>query len=395
VTPLFLTVLVDMVGFGIVIPLLPFYAQKFGATPDVVTLTVAAYTLTQFVFAPLWGRISDRYGRRPVLLVTLAGTALSYVWMGFADSLVMLFVARAFAGACAANMAVAHAYVADVSAPQHRARDMGRIGAAFGMGFVLGPAIGGLLAGPGGEPDFVLPFLFAAGLSVLAWVLAALRLKETVDPALRRAAAAVPREGRFAALVAGARRPRLGRLIALAFMTPFVFSGVETTFALWSERALGWGPAENGYAYTYMGVVAVLAQGLAVGRLVRAVGERQAVMIGAATVLAGSALLPFALSLAPLLAALGLIVFGVCISGSSLNSLISLESAAHARGATLGLGQASSGLARILGPALNGFAFVGLGRDAPYFLGAAVMVVMLVLARGIVAPARPRGGEET
>lgn len=389
---LFLTVFIDMVGFGIVIPLLPFYAQRYGASPDEVTLLVTAYTLTQFVFAPFWGRVSDRYGRRSVLLVTLAGTAVAYVWTGLAESLVMLFVARAFAGASAANVAVAHAYVADIAPPEHRAREMGKIGAAFGLGFVIGPAIGGLLAAPDAAGvDYMTPFLVAAGFSVVAWVLALIQLKETVTGAMREAAAQHATRGRLASLAESLSRPWLGRLIVLMFMTPFVFSGVESTFALWSERALAWGPVENGYVYSYMGVIAVLTQGAVVGRLVRRVGEVRAIQIGALAVLVGSVALPFSLALAPLLVSLGLIVFGVCVTGPSLNSLISRFAAAHERGAILGIAQSSSGLARILGPGINGYAFAGLGRDAPYYLGGLVMIAMLVIGRRLAG--LPRGDE--
>ncbi|MEE8280191.1 MAG: MFS transporter, partial [Alphaproteobacteria bacterium] len=166
---LFLTVFIDLVGFGIIIPFLPFFAEHFAASPDVVTLLIAVFPLTQFLFAPLWGRLSDRMGRKPVLLMTLAGLFASYIWLGLSQGLWMLFAARAFAGAMAGNIAVAQAYVADVTPSERRAEGLGRIGAAFGLGFLLGPAIGGVLAGPDPQnPNILLPALAAAAMTATA-----------------------------------------------------------------------------------------------------------------------------------------------------------------------------------------------------------------------------------
>src|SRR4051794_6967177 len=166
---LFLIVFVDLVGFGLVIPLLPFFAERHGAAPETVTLVMATYSAAQLFAGPLWGRLSDRYGRRPVLLASLAGSVAAYLWLGFADELWMLFAARAVQGAMAGNIAAAQAYIADVTTPENRARGMGLIGAAFGLGFILGPAIGGLLAGSDpNAPAVHVPFFLGAALSALA-----------------------------------------------------------------------------------------------------------------------------------------------------------------------------------------------------------------------------------
>jgi len=384
---LFLTVFIDLVGFGIVLPLQPFYAQSFGATPDVITLVAASYTLTQFLFAPVWGRLSDRVGRRPVLLVTIFGTFIGYLWLAFTDSLLMLFLARAFGGAMAANIGVAHAYVADVTPPDTRARGMGRIGAASGLGFVAGPAVGGLLAGADPiNPDFQLPFFAAAAFSAVAFLVALRFLPETVDIATRNAARD-DRRGRATVFIDAIGRPGLPLLVMLVFMTPLVFSGVETVLALWSERALGWGPQQNGYMYGFMGLIAVAVQGLAIGPLIKTIGERRAVAAGALCVLTGALLLPSATGYGVVMAALGLIVVGVCISGPSLTSIISRHAGSHERGSLLGVSQSAAGLGRILGPALSGTVFAGLGRDWPFYLGAVVMALMFLLSLGIRAGA--------
>jgi multidrug resistance protein len=388
---LFFTVFIDLVGFGIVLPLQPFYAQKFGATPDVITLVAASFTLTQFLCAPVWGRLSDRIGRRPVLLITIFGTVIGYLWLALTDTLIMLFVARAFGGAMAANIGVAHACVADMTQPEERSRGMGRIGAAAGLGFVAGPTIGGLLAGPDPvDPNFQLPFLAAAAFSLLAFILAVFFLRETVDRKARDAAAAL-KGSRLAALRDALARPNVGLLLLLVAMTPFVFSGIETILAIWTEFALAWGPEQNGYLYAFMGFTTVIVQGLMIGPLTRLYGEKRLIGGGAVSIFLGALWLPWTTGYADIMGALGLVVFGVCMCGPSLTSLISQHAADHERGRLLGVSQSSAGLGRILGPALSGVAYSGLGPSAPFLVGAAVMVVMFTLSLGIAR--QPDGPE--
>src|SRR5690348_168589 len=200
---LFLIVFVDLVGFGLVIPLLPFYAERYGASPQEVTILVAIYSLMSMLAAPVWGRLSDRVGRRPVLMVSMAAAAAAYAWLGFADALWMLFAARALAGLCAGNIAAAQAYIADVTPPEGRARGMGMIGAAFGLGFIIGPALGGVVAGNDlATADLRTPGLIAAGLSSLAFLGVLLMLKESLPEGARRAG-----RGRIAALRDALTRP--------------------------------------------------------------------------------------------------------------------------------------------------------------------------------------------
>lgn len=389
---LLLTVFVDTVGFGMVLPLLPYFAERYGARPDVVTLLVATFTLAQFVFAPVWGRLSDRWGRRPVILLTIAGTVLGYGATAFAGSLWMLFAARAFTGAMASNVAVIQAYVSDVTPAAERARGMGRIGAAHALGFVCGPAIGGVFAGADPvAPDVRTPFLIAAGLSLLALCVAVARVRETVGTEARERAARRPRRNRFAAFRDAVAKPRLGMLLALLAMTPFVFSGIESTFVMWSERTLGWGPAQNGWLYAYMGLIAVVTQGLVVGRLAKRIGEARAIRLGALAIALGAAGLPFATGYPGLCAAFGLIVFGVCVNNPSLSSLISQYADTDERGTMLGVAQACSALARVAGPVWGGLLFVGLGRDWPFVSGVVVMAAMFALALRLRHP--PEGRE--
>src|SRR5690348_5083699 len=229
---LFLIVFVDLVGFGLVIPLLPFYALRFAASPQQVTALLAVYSLMQLFTAPLWGRLSDRVGRRPVLMVSMAASVLAYAWIGCATALWMLFAARALAGACAGNIAAAQAYIADVTKPEERARGMGLIGAAFGLGFIIGPALGGLLAGNDiATADVETPAWVAAGLSLAALCGVLLLLPESL-PADRRRVREVSRS-RLAAIPNVLRRPVLSRLILIFFVVILAFAGMESSFALW------------------------------------------------------------------------------------------------------------------------------------------------------------------
>jgi len=377
---IFLTVFVDLVGFGIIVPLLPFYAEHFHASPETVTLLMAIYSLMQFFSAPLWGALSYRHGRKPVLLASLLGIGLSYLWLAFADSLWALFAARALAGIIAGNIAAAQAYIADVTPPEKRAQGMGLIGAAFGLGFILGPAIGGLLGGEDpAAPRFLGPGLAAAGLSFLALIFAVVALKESLDPA-HRTVAGHRALSRFSALAAGLGDPQLRLTVVLLFLVTFVFAGMESTFALWSERAFGWGPAQNGYVFAYTGVLAALVQGGLIRRLAARFGESHLVMQGAIALGLGLLAIPFVHSLVPLLVAMALLAYGAGVSNPALSSLISLRSPDEVRGATLGISQAATSLARILGPALAGLAFGGLGRSGPFLAGAVVMLGVLLLA---------------
>jgi DHA1 family tetracycline resistance protein-like MFS transporter len=380
VPALLLTIFIDTVGFGIVLPLLPYFAEKFDASPLQVTLLATVYSIAQFLLAPLWGRLSDRWGRRPIILFTLGGLVLGYFWLTLADSLLALFLARAFTGAMASNNGVVSAYITDITSVEDRARGMGRVGAAHGLGFIVGPAIGGLFAGADPvNPDLQLPFLIAAGLSATALVIAIVQLRETVTEETREAAARGQRSP-FRVFREAIGLPQLGLLLLLLTMTPFVFSAVETTFVMWSERALGWGPLQNGQIYTFMGLVAAATQWFLVGRLTKRFGEHRLIRAGAVLIGIGVFILPFMTGPAGLCLAFGFIVFGVSINNPSLNSLISQYASPGERGSLLGVSSSCSALARITGPAWGGFACGAFGRDWPFLSSAVVMLLMLALA---------------
>ena len=383
---LFLIVFIDLVGFGVVIPLLPFYALRFDASPFAVTTLMACYSLAQFVSSPLLGRLSDKIGRRPVLLLSLACSVVAYLWLALAPVLWMLFAARLLAGAGAGNIAAAQAYIADVTPPEKRAKGMGMIGAAFGLGFTFGPAIGGLLAGSDPRSaDLARPAFLAAGLSCVALLITAARLKESLSREARGAAA---RPGRLAVAKSAFARPELGLLILLFFVTVSAFAGMETTFALWANSSFGWGPEQVGWVFFYVGIVLAALQGGAIGQLARRFGEARLVTAGAAIIGVGLLGLAFAGSLWAVLVVTGLLAIGMGMLNPSVTSLISRVAGADERGGVLGVSQSASSLARVLGPALAGAVFTLWGRNAPYYGGALLMAVVVAMALKL-----PRRGE--
>ena len=385
---LFLIVFVDLVGFGLVIPLLPFYAVRFGASPQQVTLLLAIYSLMQLFTAPLWGRLSDRVGRRPVLIISMAASVLAYWWIGSATALWMLFVARALAGACAGNIAAAQAYIADITKPEERAKGMGLIGAAFGLGFIIGPALGGLLAG--NDPataDIETPAWVGAGLSLVALCGVVLLLPESL-PADRRGVRG-PSRSRLSAISDVLRRPVLSRLILVFFLVILAFAGMESTFALWAIEQFGWGPRQVGYVFAYVGVLSALLQGGLIGPLTRRFGEERLLLCGLVLIGVGLLTMPTARNLALLVLAMTALALGMGLTQPSLNSLISRRAGREEQGEVLGVSQSVGSLSRVLGPAAAGFFFGEFGRDAVFFWGAvlvaAALFVALKLVRGLDA----------
>jgi len=382
---LFLIVLIDLIGFGLVIPLLPFYAERFSATPQEVTMLMAVFSLMSMLTAPIWGRLSDRVGRRPVLMISMTAAALAYLWLGFANALWMLFAARALAGACAGNIAAAQAYIADVTTPENRAKGMGLIGAAFGVGFIIGPALGGVVAGNHlATADLRSPGLIACGLSVTALVGVVLLLKESLPADL----AERPRRGRISALRGALGRKVLSRLLAIFFLTILAFAGMEATFALWAMAQFGWGPAQCGYLFTYVGLLSAVMQGGLIGRLTTRFGEERLLIAGLAAIAIGLLILPLSRDLAVLLLAITGLALGMGAMQPSLNSLISRRAAATEQGETLGVAQSVGSLSRVLGPLLAGALFAGFGRSSPYFCGVVLMIAATAIACRL-PPAEP------
>ncbi len=378
-TALLITVFMDMVGFGIIIPLTPFWAERFGAGPATVTLLFATYSAFGFVFSFLWGWASDKWGRKPILLLSLVGSVLSFLWLGFAEALWMLFAARAMGGIFGANVAVGQAYIADVTTEENRAKGLGLFGAAFGLGFVLGPAIGGILAGPDpANPDFRTPFLAAAAMSSVGVVFGLLFLPE---PERRERAG---RRYSVAAQLAGFGKvlalPAVGIPVLCFAMMGFVMGGLESTFAIWAERAVGWGPRETGYFFAYIGVLLVIVQGGLVGVVVRLRGEARTAVYAIVAMGVGIGTLPLSDTIQAIALSGAAITLGYGLGQPAFNALISRGTPGDAQGAILGVSQSIQSLMRIFGPVTAGALFAAWGRDMPYIAGAAILAVAFAVA---------------
>ena len=372
---LYLTVFVDLLGFGIILPLLPYYAEHFGASAVWVGALLSAYSTAQFVGAPLLGRLSDRFGRRPLLLLSLAGSAISLAASGLTTTLLGLIAARALAGLFGGSIATAQAYIADLTAPRERARYMGFLGASIGMGFVFGPPLGSLLSRYGfGTAAFV-----SAAVAAVNLVFAAFRLKESRAPgAARRARLS------FLGLAQALRDPAIARVVISMFLATLAFVAMEATFALLGEHRFGLNQARLGYVFMYLGVVIALAQGLLVGRLVQRLGERT-LAIGGTLLMAGSLVaLPLSPNLAWALVALGLLALAQALLSPTMAALLSRATSADEQGGTLGLGTSMAAAARAVGPVLAGLLF-DRAFALPYLAGAAA----LLGAASLLATLRP------
>jgi len=369
---IFITVFIDLLGFGIIIPLLPFYAEHFGASALLVGLLSTSFSLAQFVFAPFWGRLSDRIGRRPVILIGLLGSCLSYAFFALATSLPMLFLARTLAGIAGANIPTAQAFIADSTTADTRARGMGLIGAAFGLGFMFGPAIGGFLSHWG----YAAPAWFASAISLANFVAALLLLPESRPGHLRDTI----RPARLEVIRRALARPQLPLVLLVYFIVLTSFASFEAMFALYSERRFGFSAATIGYMFAWVGVVLATVQGLLVGRVVKAIGERRLVPLAVFVIAAALGSVPFAPTVPVLAAVCGLLAFGMGFNSPSLLSAISQLADPRDQGSTLGVSQSLGSLARIIGPMWGGWVFDQFGIRYPFFTAAALMLLAALLS---------------
>jgi MFS family permease len=383
---IFITVFIDLLGFGMVIPFLPLYAEHLGGTPFVAALLGTAYAAMQFIFAPIWGRLSDRVGRRPIIIGTLLVNAGAYLFLGLAGSVAALFAARLLAGIASGNIPTAQAYIADSTPPESRAHGMGLIGAAFGMGFVLGPAISGILLWRWHDP--AIPAQLTAALAAANCLWAYFSLPESLKPD-QTGGGARPL-GRIQRMALALRTPGLAPLFALLFIIRFAFSALEWTFPIFLKRQFGFSFLHIGLLLAYTGVLMAITQGLLVGRLAPVLGERRMVALGTLVMAVGFALVPFAPGLRGLLALAALLAVGAGLTNPSLTSLISQTGATDTQGGVFGVGQSLSSLAMILGPAWGGFSFDQFGAWVPYtssgvLMGTACLASLVAIRRRLHA----------
>src|SRR6266566_3292302 len=394
---IFTTVFIDLVGFGIVIPVLPFYAEgsRFNATPRTVGLLFASYSLMQLIFAPILGRLSDKYGRRPVLLISIIGTGIGFLILGFATTLWMLFLGRILDGISGGNISTAQAYIADITTKEDRAKGMGLVGAAFGLGFIFGPAIGGILSRWG----IAVPFLFAAGLCFANATLLYFTLPETVTAEHPARVSAAGGRG-FNQLIQSIAQPRLGFVLAIYFLFIVAFSIMTTSFSLYTIFRFGYDAQHTGYLFAYVGVIAVIIQGGLIGRLVKKFGELPLVIVGALCFAGSLFAIPFVGprtgGLLALLIGGGIFSMGNSLATPALASLASKSVGPAEQGSVLGVTQSAASLARAVGPSLAALlissAIPQEGADGhqhymsdhslfvTFWTGAAIMFVAFLLA---------------
>jgi multidrug resistance protein len=369
---IFFTVFLDLLGFGLVIPILPLYAKTLHASDVETGFLLAIYSVMQLFFSPILGRLSDSAGRRPILLISIFGSCGSQLGYALAPSFPWLVVARAFAGICGANVTAAQAYIADVTDAKERAAGMGLLGSAMGLGFVFGPTLGGLL----GQRSPTLPFFVASGLAALNLILALIILREPRPAGERTQARTLTWEG----LARTVSLPRLRTLMLLFFVVTFGFANLEGTFSLYLERQFGYGRRETSYLFAYIGVLMVIVQGVIVRRLAPRIGERRLIITGTALMGAGFLMQVVIGSSVPLLfCAIAVVAIGNGLNTPSLSSLISRAASGEHQGGVLGVAQACGALARIVGP-LVGTWTLGFGVATPYATGAAVMLLACLFA---------------
>ncbi len=376
---IFLTVFLDLIGFGIVLPLLPHYSETLGAQGFTIGLIISSYSIMQFVFAPWWGKVSDRIGRRPVVLLSTLGSTVSYALFALASrrgvdvltGLSLLLVSRVFAGFCGANTTVASAYIADITPPDKRSKGMAMIGVAFGLGFILGPALGALTAGYWGPSA---PGWVAAGLCGSNFVLAYFILGESRKPAQVEP----EHRPRWEEWLLTVRRPRLALLVGIFFLANFCLATFESTLPLFLGVKMLYGEKEIGWVFAFCGLVTLLVQGGVIGRVVKRFGEPRVISGGLVLVAGSLALLPFLPGLALLLVALGVFSVGAAFNRAPMLGLISLQAHTDEQGAVLGTAQSAGTLARIIGPPFA-TALYGVYFPLPYTICAAVAVIGLVL----------------
>ena len=388
---IFVTVFIDLLGFGIVLPLLPRYGRHFQADAVVLGLLLSSFSAMQFLFAPLWGRLSDRIGRRPVLMIGLAGSTVFYALFGVATALgrdgtllglgalPWLFITRTGAGIAGATIPTAQAYIADITGPSERGKGMALIGAAFGIGFTFGPLLGAAFVS--GDPDAApspYPGYVAGALSAVAFLSAVFVLPESLRPESQPASR---RWMNVAALGRAVSRPALGLVLLSIFLTTFCFAQFESTLALLT-RDLGLSDRGNFYVFAYIGLCLALSQGLLVRRLMPRLREYRMSLIGAVVLSGGLLLIALAAgmrSLGTLYAVMPLAVIGFSALTPSLHSLLSLRTSASEQGEMLGLGQSMAALARILGPLAGMPLYVEVGPTWPYWTAGGLMAMGLVL----------------
>lgn len=385
---IYLTVFLDILSFGIIIPLLPFYAQKFGANATTVGLLMSSTAITQFLFNPVWGRFSDKFGRRPVMLLTVLGSALAYTMFGFASSMLVLFVSRLLAGITGATIGVAQSYIADLTTKEDRSKVLGQLSAAFSLGFVFGPILSGFLANPNfyksmnlgflAEYSYSIPGLLAGFLSFINFLMVYFFLTESNKSVKHEEKKNTAFD--WVAFKEVMKNNEMMMLIGIQFINMVSMSNLFSTFALFLQQKFNYGIFESSMMFAYFGICSTFIQGFLVGKLVKVVGEVKLLSIGAFFITVGMFMIPYMPNLTFLMIASTLVFFGNGAITPCLTSLITQRTHENQTGVTLGVSQSISSLARIFGPLWGGFIFQFAGYHYPYITAAIFGLVSFIMS---------------
>ena len=368
-TTIFLIVFIDLLGFGLILPLLPYIAENYNANPLVIGLLSASYSLFQFLAGPILGRLSDRYGRKKILIISQIGSVIGYLLLATANSLPLLFLSRIIDGITGGNISIAQAYMADITDKKTRAKGMGLLGAAFGLGFMLGPATGGYLSRFG----FAIPALVAAIIGTITTLMTVFFLKETVNLKVStRSPNTRLTWGKFRLLLS--KQP-IGLLIIVSFLISLGFAGMQGTYAIWAQDSFNWGPSQVGSIFAYIGILSIIVQTQLLPRLISYFGEKKLLIISLPTLALGFLLLSITRSLPLHLFANFFIVLGNSLANPTLNALATENIEPSEYGETLGVLQSASSLGRIIGPALAGELYFVIGKNSPFQLSALILIL--------------------
>jgi MFS transporter, DHA1 family, multidrug resistance protein len=381
---LFMTMFIVMIGFGVIMPILPFYAENLGATATHLGLLFASYSVVQFFFAPIWGTMSDRVGRKPMILLGLMGFGISFVFFGLANSLWMLFAARILGGVLsAATLPTVMAYIADTTDVKSRGGGLGMLGAAMGMGMIFGPVLGGFL----GEYSASLPFFFSGGLAFAVSIFAFFLLPESRTAEERSHARTQVRTNGLKDVVAALSGP-VGFVLIIAFLATFASANLEGTFALFSQQHLGFGESEMGLVFGVMGVVMALSQGLLVGRFINRFGEERMIQVGLISSAIGYILFLLTFNMVSMIGVMAIMGIGSAALNPAVNSLASKRTPSDQQGRVMGIVNSYNSLGRVFGPIVGGVIFDLLGYQWPYIVGSVVFFSIYLISFVLFARSR-------
>ena len=380
-------IFINMLGFGIIVPLLPFYAKSMSAEPWQISLIFSAYAMGGFFGEPFWGRLSDRWGRKPLLISTISGNCLCYLALAFAPNVLTAFIIRFLGGLASGNGAVIQGYIADVTPPERRARMMSRQGAAWNVGMIVGPAVGGAFAHVDSGPiGFRIPLFIAAGLSALAATAVIFFIRESRV----REQTISQRPSRWSAIGEAFGHPVIGRLMLLTFLVGFAFNGIESIFGLWGQAKFGWGPPQISICFAVTGAVAAVTQFFVTGPLSERYGEGRMLAVGMSMTVLGCMLQPLSTGLVSTTALMSLTAVGQSVAWPNVGALISRTADPHRQGQILGLNNAAGAFARFVGPLCAGLTFAGISINAPFWQAAVIVAPAILLALSAARRAGPR-----